>query len=181
MPGRIRLPNLRKLRVFAFDPSFGIQFDTAKINEVTITVPWERDAAGVDILQPGPVGEYLEVVDRDPASGCFYDPVDLNHRAILARDGLPPSEANPQFHQQMVYAVAMRTIRCFEQALGRLALWRPRRIDAEGKLSEQYVQRLRIYPHALREANAYYSPEKKAVLFGYFPARSWTTAAPPRA
>ena len=32
------------------------------------------------------------------------------------------------------------------------------------------MQRLRIYPHALREANAYYSPTKKALLFGYFPA-----------
>ena len=32
------------------------------------------------------------------------------------------------------------------------------------------VLKLRIYPHALREANAYYSPEKKALLFGYFPA-----------
>jgi hypothetical protein len=29
------------------------------------------------------------------------------------------------------------------------------------------VRRLRIYPHALREANAYYSPDKKALLFGY--------------
>ena len=28
---------------------------------------------------------------------------------------------------------------------------------------------MRIYPHALREANAYYSPDKKALLFGYFP------------
>ena len=35
---------------------------------------------------------------------------------------------------------------------------------------EFYVPRLRIYPHALRDANAYYSPAKKALLFGYFPA-----------
>ncbi|TGV61985.1 hypothetical protein EN803_38045, partial [Mesorhizobium sp. M2D.F.Ca.ET.160.01.1.1] len=34
------------------------------------------------------------------------------------------------------------------------------------------VPRLRIYPHALRAANAYYSPDKKALLFGYFPAES---------
>ena len=89
--------------------------------------------------------------------------------SLLAQDGLPPSESNPQFHQQMVYAVAMRTIRSFEQALGRLALWRSDRHGADGQTTgEQYVQRLRLYPHALREANAFYSPDKKAVLFGYF-------------
>ena len=32
------------------------------------------------------------------------------------------------------------------------------------------MQRLRIYPHALREANAYYDPSKIALLFGYFQA-----------
>ena len=31
------------------------------------------------------------------------------------------------------------------------------------------MRRLRIYPHALRDRNAYYSPAKKALLFGYFP------------
>ena len=35
-----------------------------------------------------------------------------------------------------------------------------------------YVQRLRIYPHAMREENAYYSPAKKSLLFGYFPTTS---------
>ncbi len=34
------------------------------------------------------------------------------------------------------------------------------------------VRRLRIYPHGLREANAYYSPEHKALLFGYFPSET---------
>src|SRR5439155_18716267 len=33
-----------------------------------------------------------------------------------------------------------------------------------------YVEKLRIYPHAVRQANAYYNPDKKALLFGYFPA-----------
>ena len=32
----------------------------------------------------------------------------------------------PQFHQQMCYVIAMRTIECFENALGRRALWAPR-------------------------------------------------------
>ena len=74
----------------------------------------------------------------------------------------------------MVYAVAMTTIGHFEKALGRAALWAERQKDEQGNYIKQwsasYVQRLRIYPHALREANAYYSPEKKALLFGYFPA-----------
>ena len=67
----------------------------------------------------------------------------------------------------------MTTIRNFERALGRTravgAAARRRGANAEGRRRD-YVQRLRIYPHALREANAYYSPEKKALLFGYFPA-----------
>jgi hypothetical protein len=173
-----RLPDQRRLRAFAFDPTMGVELATAGINEVTLNVPWERDAAGKDMLQPGPVGEYLEVVDRDPASGAYYAPVNLNHPNLLAQNGLGPSESNPQFHQQMVYAVAMRTIRTFEQALGRVALWSPRKALLENdKLirEEEYVPRLRIYPHALRETNAFYSPEKKALLFGYFPAASLET------
>ena len=71
----------------------------------------------------------------------------------------------------MVYAVAMKTIEHFEQALGRVALWAPAPWSGTGTTYEEhYVRRLRIYPHALREANAYYSPDKKALLFGYFPA-----------
>ncbi|MFL6037997.1 MAG: hypothetical protein ACJ74B_05135 [Gaiellaceae bacterium] len=170
--GELPQPRERPLRIFAFDPSIGIEMESAAINEVTLAVPWERDRNGKDLLQPGPVGEYVEVIDHDPASGAFYAPVDLNDHALLAQNGLPPSESNPQFHQQMVYAVTMQTIRNFERALGRLALWSPNRIRGkDGDVTrEEYVQRLRVHPHALREANAYYSPDKKALLFGYFPA-----------
>src|SRR5207237_2922344 len=165
-----RLQDERRLRVFAFDPTMGVSLETAGINEVVLNVPWERDASGNEGLGPGPVGEYLEVVDRDPASSAYYAPVDLNHRHLLAQDGLAPSEANPQFHQQMVYAVAMRTIRTFEIALGRRALWAERQVeiaahdgkDAEQRAARTFVRRLRVYPHALREANAYYSPDKRA-------------------
>jgi hypothetical protein len=76
-------------------------------------------------LKPGPVGEYLEIIDVDPASRRVYAPIDLNNKELLGQDGLPPSEGNPQFHQQMVYAVAMTTIGHFERALGRRALWAP--------------------------------------------------------
>jgi hypothetical protein len=132
-----------------------------------LRVPWEGDEDGGGALEPGPVGEYLEVIDVDPASGSAYRPVDLNTPSILAQSGLTPSEANPQFHQQMVYAVGMRIIRDFERVLGRVVLWAPRFVTPT---RAEFVRRLRIYPHALREANAYYSPDKKALLFGYFPA-----------
>lgn len=158
-------PPFRRLRGYVFDPSLSIKLDTAAINHAIFEVPWERT------LEPGPRGEYVEVIDYDPASGCWYEPVDLNSVNLLAQDGLAPSEGNPQFHQQMVYAVAMNTISNFERALGRQVLWSP--LDSSGGtdghyVRDQYVKTLRIYPHALRAANAYYSPQKKALLFGYF-------------
>lgn len=155
-------PPFRRLRGYAFDPSLSIKLDTAAINHAVFEVPWERT------LEPGPRGEYVEVVDYDPASGCWYEPVDLNSVNLLAQDGLSPSEGNPQFHQQMVYAVAMNTIANFERALGRQVLWSPRDTSTGTTSRDQYVKTLRIYPHALRAANAYYSPQKKALLFGYF-------------
>jgi len=168
----IERPPFRYLNAYAFDPSLSLQLENASINCVIMKVPWEHDpTTGKDLVEPGPVGEYLEVVDFDPPSGCFYAPVDLNNPYLLAQNGLQPSEGNPQFHQQMVYAVAMTTIKNFERALGRPALWSPHRDpNLPPAKQDQYVPRLRIYPHALREANAYYSPNKKALLFGYFPA-----------
>lgn len=154
------LPSKRRLRVFAFDPSLAGELETAAINQITLEVPWEH-------LAPGPVGEYLEVVDVDPASDRAYWPVDLDDPYLLAQDGLAPAEGDPRFHQQMVYAVAMTTIKRFEEALGRRTLWS---VPRHGSEKYQYIPRLRIYPHALREANAYYSPDKKALLFGYFRA-----------
>ena len=164
-------PSMRWLRVFAYDPSLQADIRHFGINEVTIGVRWEED------LKPGPIGEYLEVIDVDPASGCCYAPIDLNHPHLLVLSGLQPSEANPQFHQQMAYAVAMRTIDNFERALGRRALWAERfTYTPDGRfLKREYVQRLRIYPHALREQNAFYSRERMALLFGYFNAASSDT------
>lgn len=182
----IKKPPFRKLRGYAFDPSLSLKMDTAIINEITYRVPWED---GPDNFMPGPIGEYLEVVDYDPTVEKLYAPVDLDNKYILAQDGLSPSASNPQFHQQMVYAVAMTTIKNFETGLGRPVLWSPHSVveqapsskakkkagqnEAEQatKIENYFVKRLRIYPHALRDANAFYSPQKKALLFGYFAAR----------
>jgi len=143
------------------------QLETALVSEIMYKIPWEN-LPNENGLPKGPIGEYVEIVDYDPASSCFYAPVDLEDPRVLAQNGLSPSEGNPQFHQQMVYAVVMTTIDRFERALGRKAFWADR-ILSKNSTAERFVQRLRIYPHALRMANAYYSKNKRALLFGYFP------------
>ena len=164
----MKKPPFRKLRGYAFDPSLSLKLDTAAINQVVYKVAWEE--LGLANSEAGPLtGEYVEVIDYDPTVEKMYESVNLNDSYVLAMDGLDPSEGNPQFHQQMVYAVTMTTIRNFETALGRKVLWASRRLSDPQKY-EEYVPRLRIYPHALRDANAYYSPQKKALLFGYFSA-----------
>ena len=157
-------PPRRNLRVYSFDPSIATNLDYFHLRETTLPIKWEEN------LSPGPVGEYLEVVDIDPPANAAYAPVDLNNPTLLAQNGHEPSEGNPQFHQQMVYAVCMRTISVFEHALGRPALWSEYFDFTDGGVESRFVRRLRVYPHALREANAYYSPVKKALLFGYFNA-----------
>src|SRR5690349_5720557 len=132
-PKKMNQPAYRYLRGYALDPGFSTKLDTAAINEVVYRIPFES-------LEPGPVGEYVEVVDFDPASKCWYEPVDLGDEMIASQHGLTPSEGNPQFHQQFVYAVVMKTIRHFERALGRKIVWFPRRHREKGKFKETYVQ-----------------------------------------
>lgn len=177
-------PPVRKLRIFAFDPSLQTDLEKRTINSVEVEIPWEKikvketgpfEARYIDGPLEGPVGEYLEVIDYDPASDAFYEPVNLNDPYLLVQNGLAPSDGNPQFHQQMVYAVTLKTIKIFERALGRLLLWSPNRQERNGQIEDIYVPRLRVYPHALREPNAFYSPRKKALLLGYFNAVSDAT------
>jgi hypothetical protein len=87
--GNIAPPPFRRLRHFAFDPSLSRRIETYDINEVIANLPWDCS------LGIGPVDDYLEVVDYDPASKLFYAPVDLNERYLLAQDGLDPSDSNP--------------------------------------------------------------------------------------
>ncbi|HYH84893.1 MAG TPA: S8 family serine peptidase, partial [Pyrinomonadaceae bacterium] len=161
-------PPFRRIRTYAVDPSFSTRLETASINEVALKVRWEK-------LEPGPKGEYIEVLDTDADGNTTYPPVDLNDPRLLAQDGYAPAEGNPAFHQQMVYAVASKTIAHFERALGRPVLWRPEPNPQNEHDDSKFVRRLRVRPHALRQANAFYSPQKVALLFGYFEA---SAAAP---
>jgi hypothetical protein len=148
-------PTDRILRVYAFDPSRGTRLE----NHLTVRIPYEP-------LKKGPVGRKVAVIDYDASNQCYYEAIDLDASFVLGQNGLPPSEANPQFHQQMVYAVSMDTISRFEVALGREIRWRP---DTRSK-TEPYHGLLRIYPHAMQEANAFYDSNLRALLFGYFKA-----------
>ena len=159
-----RPPAARRLRVYAFDPAAALDLGTVNYSQAVISLPWDDSTDGE--LSAGPVNDYVEVIDADPSSGLIYPPIDLNDPKVLAQDGLAPTEGDPRFHQQMVFAIVMKTIKLFERALGRKVLWAPYWDTAQGT----YVQRrkLRVYPHALREANAYYDKGKCALLFGYF-------------
>ncbi|UPK10716.1 hypothetical protein IVA93_31670 [Bradyrhizobium sp. 155] len=173
MSPRYPAPPARRLRVYAFDPQTASRLGSVDYAFATISLPW--GTAEQDQVQPGPINDYVEVIDVDPASRQFYDPVDLNNPYLLAQDGLTPSEGNPQFHQQMVFAVAMKIIHIFERALGRKVIWAPHWNPARN--TYEPVDKLRIYPHALREANAYYSMAKRALLFGYFRSTNASAAA----
>jgi len=161
-------PAFRRIRTYAVDPSLSTRLETASINEVTLKVQWEKK------LAPGPTGEYLTVVDKDAQNsglaGSSFPPVDLNEPSLLAQDGCPPSEGNPAFHQQMVYAVAMKTIEHFERSLGRPVLWRPRMVVGRPFFDGDFVRQLTIRPHAFQQANAFYTPKDIALNFGYFQA-----------
>jgi hypothetical protein len=143
----VRLPDRRRLRTFAFDP----MSTRLSGRYLHVDVPFEVG------LKPGPVGELVHVVDFDATRDVWYAPVDLNDPAILAQSGLRPSEGDPRTHQQIVYAVSMSVIERFERFIGRRFRWR-------GKGA------LRIVPHAFEGRNAFFDPERGAVLFGYFRA-----------
>ena len=126
---KIDEPSRRLLRVYALDPSAGNYVG----NIMSIGIRWERN------LKPGPVGRRFAVIDYDGANKCYYPPVDLNDYRILARGGLDPSESDPRFHQQMVYAVASETLEKFEAALGRNIHWR--RADRPGRQCQENRRR----------------------------------------
>jgi hypothetical protein len=142
-------PERRPLRIFAFDPMLSRAGD----HQVTVEVPYRPIERGERFFRD----DRLEVVDYDAATGCYFRAVDLNDDEIAMTHGLEPLEHDPQFHQQMVYAVASKVLENFDRALGR-------------RLRFRGGDRLRLFPHAFQARNAYFDDELNAVLFGYFPA-----------
>ena len=119
-----------------------------RILTAQVSVPWED-------LEPGPLGHRVHVVDYDASTKTFYRPAPAS---LL--EGDPPDDdlilGEPSFHAQNVYALVMRTLGRFEQALGRRVSW--------GFRSHQ----LKVVPHAFEAANAFYAPDSESLSFGYF-------------
>jgi hypothetical protein len=61
-------PTKRRLKVFSFDPLLAIDPNSMGMESITLHLDWDDESADGVKLQPGPIGEYLEVIDYDPAS-----------------------------------------------------------------------------------------------------------------
>jgi hypothetical protein len=149
--GHLPPPRKRVLTVIAQDPQ--IQFE-GRILRAQVEIPAEE-------LRPGPWGYRVQVVDYDVSTDIFYKPRDTG------LEGDPYAEADdatllndPGFHAQNVYALVMRTLARFELALGRHVSWSFK------------SHQLQAVPHAFADANAFYSKDEHALLFGYFPGRN---------
>lgn len=147
-------PRTRRMTIMGQDP--GLRDGRGEIVLERVDVPTEP-------LFPGPMGYRVHVVDYDTTSNTLYkalprrldrDPYERyvggRHTERLLRD--------PQFHQQNVYAIVMETLGRFEFALGRRVAW----AFAQGG------HHLKVVPHAFADANAFYSRQDEALLFGYF-------------
>ena len=136
----------RPLKIFAFDPSLRRSAGNLAVVEVVN-----------EKLQAGPEGDLVRVVDYNGTKDEYYASVNLDDADVLMQRGLDPSDSDPRFHQQMVYAVVMKVIENFERALGR-----PFRFSGSDKLT--------VLPHSFEGTNAFYDSQSLSLHFGYFTA-----------
>ena len=144
--------NTQTFTILAQDPAVSAPDGTPLFARVS--VPLES-------LADGPTGYRVKVVDFDASANRLYRPHHYQQApGDKAVDPFDPPHAGlldePRFHCQQVYSVVMRTLSRFELALGRRIGW-----GFDG-------HQLHIVPHAFVEANAFYSREDRALMFGYF-------------
>jgi hypothetical protein len=156
-------PRTRKLTIIAQDPSVMVD---GKILTAQIDIPAEEIASG-------PRGYRVHVIDYNVSTGTLYQSGQYNP----LKDGRYPDPfedaakrhqdgvflKNPQFHQQNVYAIVMKTLARFEFALGRRVNW-----AFPG-------HQINVAPHAFADANAFYSRHDQALVFGYFQGQTGET------
>jgi hypothetical protein len=154
------LPRLRYLTVIAQDPLLTYQREgpnKGRIVTARVRIPAES-------LGRGPIGYRVHVIDYDATSETYYDthlpenedPFDLPAN-LTADEYNRKLLDNPNFHCQNVYTLVMATLARFEFALGRRLRW-----------GFEKGHQIKVAPHAFSEANAFYSEEDQAILFGYF-------------
>lgn len=148
----------RTLSVIAQDPS--VRDGKNKILMSKINVPQEA-------LDPGPIGYRIQVVDYDTTAERFHGshslPLGFDDEPSEWKEGHPSIVSDYRFHAQNVYALVMKTLARFEHALGRRVGWSFR------------THQLKIAPHGMLDANAFYTPEAEGLVFGYFPGLSGKT------
>ena len=162
-------PSYRRLRIFTSDPvQSRVEGRTAvayvPFEPLTIV---EADATGRTPSVRGSVFE-LCMVDADDRT---LDPPRLDDANQLLQDGYAPSESNPRFLAQMVYAVATQVHTAFRRALGREPGW--------SFSAGQASARLKLFPLGTTEENAWYDPAAGELRFGYFkrPETGWVFTA----
>jgi hypothetical protein len=151
-------PGAQTLTIIAQDPT--VRGADDRILRAKAAIPAEELAAG-------PWGHRVQVIDYDRTRDLLYPPI--AYEATAAGELIDPYEyasdetllGDPQFHAQNVFAIAMRTLARFEQALGRRVSW-----------GFGAAHQLKLVPHAFTDANAFYSRLDEALLFGCFPSRS---------
>ena len=139
------------LRVIAQDPS--VKGDDGSILTANVRVPWTR-------MEDGPRGPRFHVVDFDTSAGRYLLHPAIPDSATSSRPLLTPS--------------------CLEElrlpcpaGVHRLPHGRWRRSSPRWVAGCPWGfagHHLHLVPHAFAEANAYYSFEDRALLFGYVPA-----------
>lgn len=148
-------PRTQRLTIIAQDPGVRVkQGRKTCILRAQIEVPAEQ-------LAPGPWGYRVQVVDYDASSNQLWKPMLYQYQNDVVVDPFEEKTddellSDPQFHQQNVYAIVMRILARFEYALGRRVSW------------SYGGHQLKIAPHAFLDANAFYTKEDEALLFGYF-------------
>ena len=155
-------PPFRRLRIFTSDPVASRLEGRTAVAEV----PFEplQVVPGVGGECSCLRGRVFDLCMRD-ADDRDLEPPLLDDPVQLMQDGYAPSEANPRFHAQMVYAVSSRVHASFRHALGREPGW------SFGD-SQHPDRRLRIYPLGSHDENAWYDPGAGELRFGYYKRQS---------
>jgi len=153
-------PPYRRLRIFTSDPVASRLEGRTAVAQVPYEPLVVEEATRDDRPEaraPCVCGSLVEVCMVD-ADGRALDPPRLDDAHQLLQDGYAPSESNPRFHAQMIYAVSSKVHEAFRFALGREPGWSFARSSP----------RLRIFPFGTREENAWYDADAGELRFGYY-------------